>query len=420
MRAGVGRTALCCFLDDPCGNKDALKLKSGRVSLITGNLRFTSHEAYPTADQTAIMIQTKRTIPLVFVGLLVGAFLFVACDDLITTEDGDDEIDRDDPQAEIITQEFSEDEIAATLEYWTPERMAEAIPVDDIGIAGDPPPSEDPVIPDPDAPEVTRPGDPPAIERDASRTNGANSLMDQSAPNNAVEVTTLPAYPHRAMGKVFFTIPGVGDRECSGGVIASDNRSVVWTAGHCLAEGGGETWYENFMFVPAYFDGDEPAERWAARTLATFVGWYSNEYFNYDLGAAVMERRDGQSIVDVTGSLGWMFNAAHETDTSQFGYPGEGTIFNGQRMWTCNEPYTGAVNRGSSGPSMQTNDCDYTAGASGGPWVVNVEDCPNCYINSVNSLWWFFTPRPADLGNQWAGPYQGSAARNLLEVAEGL
>ena len=367
------------------------------------------------------MIQTRYTTILALVMLLAGALALTACDDLVTADDEEDEqVREEDPQAEITTREFSDDEVAATLAYWTRERMAEAIPVKDIGIAGDPPPPESPVIPNPDAPEVTRSGDIPAIERGLLPPDGSNSLTDQSAPNNAVEVTTLPAYPHRAIGKVFFTKPDEGNFVCSGGVIASDNRSVVWTAGHCLAEGGGETWYENFMFVPAYSDGNEPAERWAARNLATFVGWYSNENFNYDLGAAVMERRDGRTIVDVTGSLGWMFNASHDTDTSQFGYPGEGTIFNGQRMWTCDEPYTGATNQGNSGPSMQTNDCDYTAGASGGPWVVNIGECPNCYINSVNSLWWFFTPRPADLGNQWAGPYQGSAARNLLEVAEGL
>jgi hypothetical protein len=59
------------------------------------------------------------------------------------------------------------------------------------------------------------------------------------------------ARPYRAAGKLFGTIPGSGEFECSAAVIAP---RLVLTAGHCVHDGSGgaDGFFEDFVFVPAY------------------------------------------------------------------------------------------------------------------------------------------------------------------------
>lgn len=190
--------------------------------------------------------------------------------------------------------------------------------------------------------------------------------------SEASKVTTnYSQYPYRTVGKVFFT---KNDNwfSCSAAVIASENRSVVWTAGHCVEEQGEENWHDRWVFVPAYENGDTPHGRWSARVKTTLTAWYSDGHRNYDLGVVVVEERDNREIASVTGSLGWMFNGQRDQDWRELGYPGAGSLFSGQKMWKCFAPYDGADGVGSnSGPrTSKITDCDYTAGSSGGPWVV--------------------------------------------------
>ena len=50
------------------------------------------------------------------------------------------------------------------------------------------------------------------------------------------------------------------DYVCSGTALLSGNKSVVWTAGHCVNEGPGD-FATNWEFVPAYKDGTRAARR---------------------------------------------------------------------------------------------------------------------------------------------------------------
>jgi V8-like Glu-specific endopeptidase len=188
-----------------------------------------------------------------------------------------------------------------------------------------------------------------------------------------------------------------------------------------VAERGDEDWHDNWVFVPAYNNGNEPLGRWAARVKATIRGWYSNGNRSYDIGAVVVEEKDGRPIASATGSLGWMFNAERDQDWRELGYPGAGDLFDAKTMWECFAPYAGGDGGGSSpGPTTsKIEDCDMTGGASGGPWVVSFENCPQCYINGVNSWWWWQNGH-VNIGTQWASPYHGSAALNLLRTAAGF
>ena len=69
---------------------------------------------------------------------------------------------------------------------------------------------------------------------------------------------------------MFFTLGG-NDYVCSGTALLSGNKSVVWTAGHCVNEGPGD-FATNWEFVPAYKDGSAPLGVYVADNLITQLG----------------------------------------------------------------------------------------------------------------------------------------------------
>src|SRR5918997_4338141 len=124
------------------------------------------------------------------------------------------------------------------------------------------------------------------------RTNRAGAPREKAKPgaggtssttsSTSVEVTVTAGSPLTAHGKVFFTDSGV-NYVCSGTALVGD---VVWTAGHCVNEGPG-AFYTNFMFVPAYRDGQAPYGQFAAPTLMTPERWRLTGQYGVDVGAAV-------------------------------------------------------------------------------------------------------------------------------------
>jgi len=352
--------------------------------------------------------------------LLVGG---VACDQQVEDEE------KEQREAEVTSQEVSSDQAAQAREFWTTERMQAAEPLTPSvweSHEGTAPPSFiEPDVPGPNVDMRQRGGSPPE-EVDAQQnqfgspeTLGLTPKRDTMVYDASRVSTNHTQYPYRTVGKVFFR-KGENLFVCSASVIASENRSVVWTAGHCVTDGGEEDWHDQWIFVPAYDGGAAPLGRWGARVKTTFLAWHSNRNRNYDLGAVVVERRDGRPIASVTGSLGWMFNGSRNQDWRELGYPASGGLFSGGDMWQCSAPYwRGGGVSSNPGPVTSAIDCDMTGGASGGPWVVALENCPSCYINSVTS-WGWWRRGHADLSTQLAGPYHGTAAFNLLRFAEGM
>lgn len=320
---------------------------------------------------------------------------------------------------EPMGREFSDKEVFRALEYWTPERLAKAEPAMPVPIEelqGRAPKSE--------AKTPTR-QDIPFLSGGSKPADVTDSIFRPSVgPENEASIvnTRLTNYPHRTMGKVFFTDPSDDkDYSCSASVVTTGSnregtRRAVWTAGHCV-HGGGEKgrWFQNWIFIPAYENGNEPLGRWPARELWTLTGgaWFDDRNRNYDLGAAIVTFPDSNTpIGDVTGTLGIMFNFPRNQEFDEFGYPGAGVVYNGQRLVQCADPYSGNGGVAANpGPQTMLNICNFTGGASGGPWLVSLDRCPACYIDSVNSWWWW--GKTQDQGLQWAGPYHGNGAQIL-------
>jgi len=235
-------------------------------------------------------------------------------------------------------------------EYWTPERMETAIPGD--ALLSD----ADPVVPLGDV------------------SLGLGSTQARRA--QAQPVSNPSSKPFRTHGKVFFTLGGLG-YVCSGTSIKSDTKSLVVTAGHCTySEADG--YASNFMFVPAYDNGDDPFGEWVAKRIKATPQWEANENESYDVSMATMSKLDGEKLAKVVGSRGIAFNKGRDLNFDVFGYPAEAP-FDGESMYLCESPAQGTDNQGSN-PKPTRIDCDMTGGSSGGGWVIKDKN-----VNSVVS-----------------------------------
>ena len=267
--------------------------------------------------------------------------------------------------ARVETKAVAQDK-AAVQRYWTAERMRDAIPADKK-LAGS-------FAAGPKKPKASAQQIPPPYTSQPTSTNG----------------------------KVFFTDDGL-NYVCSGTALLSGNKSVVWTAGHCVHDGA-SNFHTNWTFVPAYADGSRPYGTWAARALLTTSGWASNGDFSYDNGAAVVSANGGSALTDVVGGRNIVFNYPRQQQYAAHGYPAA-PPFNGQRLYVCNSSLI--YNDTSANPATMGISCDMTGGSSGGGWIAGGA------VASVNSYGYTTLP------NVMFGPYQGSVAQSLYAQASG-
>jgi hypothetical protein len=269
--------------------------------------------------------------------------------------------------ARLKTKAVAQDK-AAVQRYWTPERMRNARPADRV-------------------------------------LSGTYAPAAKARKKPAAAVQIPPPYtsqPTSTNGKVFFTDDGL-NYVCSGTALLSGNKSVVWTAGHCVHDGA-SNFHTNWAFVPAYADGSAPYGTWTARTLLTTSGWASGGDFSYDNGAAVVSLNGGQALTDVVGGRNPAFNYTRQQTYAAHGYPA-GPPFNGQRLWVCTSPLR--YDDTSANPPTMGIDCDMTGGSSGGGWIAGGS------VASVNSYGYTTLP------NVMFGPYQGSVSQGLYTQAAG-
>jgi V8-like Glu-specific endopeptidase len=251
------------------------------------------------------------------------------------------------------------------VRYWTAERMEKAIPA-----------------------ERARPSAKPGT---GSASSSATSF---EAP--------LP-YPS-AHGKVFFTSNSGTNYVCSGSAVVSTNKSLVWTAGHCVNEGPG-AFYKNFLFVPAYRDGAAPYGKFAGPTLLTTSGWQANGQFGVDVGAAVVGvNGSGQTLADAVAERPLVFNSVRNQSYKLYGYPAA-KKFSGGRMRVCDT--AGSMNDGYATPATMGVPCDMTAGSSGGGWVTG-----SGAVASVVSYYY------SSLRNVLFGPHLELEAQQLYSTAQ--
>jgi hypothetical protein len=127
--------------------------------------------------------------------------------------------------------------------------------------------------------------------------------------------------PNELVGHLYFVHNDGAPFVCSATVI---RRSVIATAGHCVADGNGH-WYDKWMFVPAEYSGFAPFGSWNwSRVVVTGPWWAGKGTFpnrQDDALIVLAANADGKHIGDITGFAGFQYNAPLPTHITQLGYP---------------------------------------------------------------------------------------------------
>lgn len=297
----------------------------------------------------------------------------------------------------FLSKEKAEQNI--TIEYWTEDRMKNAQPmplpqVDPAAVqilqdnffqtnnaseSGDGAPPED-NLPKPALKILFTPEELP---------QSMNTFLDHGTLNNhfsssrLVPLTADTVYPYSTTGKLFFTIPNQGDFVCSASVI---RHRIVVTAGHCLHSGskGGDGFYSNWRFVPAYRDGAAPLGTWNWSFVMVTDAWATGrgtvpnaaDYGMLEMSDQVIgdtERRIGT----VTGYLGYQTESLNPNHAHILGYPCN--LDNCQKMHQVT-----AQSARNTSPNNVEYGSDMRGGSSGGPWIQNFGALANGQNGGLN------------------------------------
>jgi len=235
-----------------------------------------------------------------------------------------------------------------TLGYWTPERMASAIP------AG-----------------ITDPGPELALDRGLLQPLPGKFTTTRIV-DPAADVT------HRKAGKLFFTLDGE-DFQASACAV---NLEGILTAAHCLYSTKTAKYLENGMYMPGYQAGISKLGKFPLKDKP-FVpdSWKSSGKRAWDYGFSKVARGgpDNDSVLGyVTGIFTVSVNLGKQGwDT--LGYPAEPVPdynFDGEYMWSCLGAYVGE-----DIPGVMRKEGNLTKGSSGGPWLIPKTH----YVNGVQS-----------------------------------
>lgn len=256
----------------------------------------------------------------------------------------------------------SSDSVKTLEKYWTPQRMAKAIPADS------------PATGAPDAVNTQ--------QRDSTGTPGSTPPAPPTAGEDGVSAALTET---KVVGKVFYTKPTDGkDYVCSASAINSPSKQMVITAGHCVNVGGKDgtagQWMTNWTYVPQYREGARPFGTFAAKEYRAFNGWINNSNLDWDVAMVTTWPRSGDKLVNVTGGHGLSYNYNREQAVTVWGYPGNRD--NGQVQWWC----TGTTRRVGVTDGRIEIKCDFGGGSSGGPWLREYSDSTGLgYVNGVTS-----------------------------------
>jgi hypothetical protein len=297
----------------------------------------------------------------------------------------------------------------AVLAYWTPERVAHAVPRE--------------VSPKNFKPQVGKPGG------GGGGGGGGGTTVTGAAWTGGGQVK-------RTTGKVLFTMAGV-DYVCSGSVAddssTSTSTSLILTAGHCVYDETNHAFAKNWMFVPNYEDGGSivtnpngthsftcdttPYGCWTATALVTTTAWANGGAslagFNDDYAFAVVGAggTSGQAQLDSTvGSNPVAFNRSHPTLVYSFGYP-QASPYDGQKLIYCSGNDVADTWGGTTDFGL---NCNMTGGSSGGPWYVGFNSGSGTgSLNSVNS----FKYTAGRFTKYMFGPYFGAYTLKTYNAA---
>lgn len=230
---------------------------------------------------------------------------------------------------------------------------------------------------------------------DAATVFGDAPALEDGTPGvyTYYDVNTLTAlwkiYPHKWDGKLTFTTAS-GGSSCSATSISGNN---IVTAAHCVYDTTNNRWYSNWVFTPAYRNGNAPYGTFAAQTCWVLTAWQAlaggyniGTWARHDVAVCKMRNNSaGQTLNNAVGWAGRLWNAGNNQLVFNSGYPGRSYTDallpnSGQYLRACTaETYLYTTETLGSG-------CYYGRGISGGSWMVGYKPfVVNGQVNSVNS-----------------------------------
>ena len=292
--------------------------------------------------------------------------------------------------------------------YWTPERIRQAKPL------------PRPTLRDTDGPLVqAEPHGPPKYVTSSGvvRSGRVDSSASVSAQSHVgydrYEVRRTRKYPARTNGNLLTHFRRLGDFRCSATVVFSKNKSLIFTAAHCLRFGGSTGgWAKKVTFIPGTRNGSRPFGKFGWRSMYVAPQWTQRRNnVGFDIGAVVLRpNRGGKKVQRVVGSRSIAWNHPRSQFYRAFGYPFGQSPFTGKRLFGCDSRYAGAEPVPTPGPQPMRIGCDFArfarGGDSGGGWIIRNE-----FLNSVISYSY------ADEPEHLYGPYFGRAAGKLWKRA---
>lgn len=216
------------------------------------------------------------------------------------------------------------------LARWTPERMAEAQPIDGV-------PDGNTVSSENGQAQSNQSSSQPS----SSESTGATPVQGEEVPVDAEESADYPP----AVGKLFFFTSDGDMGKCTASVLNSVSDSVILTAGHCLYNAENGTWNTGFMFSPGYDGRKPPALQnpvgiWTAEDENIFAPdeWVNGGDTEYDVGMVRLNRGGDTDdyINKVVGGNVLEWDGPSSFKPVIFGYPSnkedpDGSIV----MWQC-------------------------------------------------------------------------------------
>lgn len=233
------------------------------------------------------------------------------------------------------------DQVESSPGYWTRERMLRAESVE--------PPAGPEASFDLDSPLAD---DPPGAA--ASAADG-DFLPSETA-----------AFPLRVHGKVFLRIDGQ-DYACSGTVVDSKGKNVLFTAGHCVFDVESGLYAEQLVFVPAFRDGDTPYGIWPASAVFTTARFAERGALSHDIGVVILERKIQLEL----GARRIAFGLNPEGRSyTIYGYPEEPeALYDGGSLVGCRSMSEGRDPVQGSPAPIAAGPCLMGEGSSGGAWL---------------------------------------------------
>lgn len=169
---------------------------------------------------------------------------------------------------------------------------------------------------------------------------------------------------------------------CSGAIVDAPNGSVVATAAHCVRTAEEPKPPREAWFVPGY-DHDAATYRrdgWRVTSYHAPTEWDVTReqatILPYDYAFLTVETKNGRTLQQAHGANRLAFEPVAEgSEVTAFGYPAA-RPYDGETLHYCagetrvlREGEAAAANVG----GLVLEDCDMTAGSSGGPWLTEYD-----------------------------------------------